>query len=747
MADNIKPVHKSLQSVGSTSTHSLLTLTASGSKAYRNLRTHGIDSTHTSLGISGYQYYEGLTTIVTATASGEVVDVTDVGFINYTVLIDETVLVTDVLFAGTIPSDETVLVTDEGKVGYTVLANETVLVTDQLSASQGQEALVNVTDQNIINYKIFIDEVVRCTDEGTSPFLLLDVTDSVLVQIGQVYSIDDSVTIQVAGKADATDSVTIGIIQEGLSSVTNASGATYAIPLHPLNILPNDPGPTPLPTPGEVSIFTQTNPWEPSIILDGFVYASSVSTLPPTYGPQSNFVQWLDISLPGGNNSSSIFDFSFSLGFDGGSFSLLTQTSVGNKGDEITIFGLQATITRVGKKSSNGANGIITKGIFGSARMNKEFNIINNGNQYYIQYVGSQVLYPFNVQPNQQMSVWDMCRNIAIASSSHLGFHVVDSPYTDVLGQSGQTGLEALGSLASQVGAQLRWSGNNLYTIVYPNFSSGTFTVPSPYLLTAEGTEYETILDLGLGVTGTGILQIPKANPFNTDTTPVPGDTAVTIIDQQHTIRTAIPAGAPPQKFPLPADTSSAKIQIIVNDTTGTGSATGPGAGWITQNDSIWFDLGSPGLSNPYVKLSDSNISYKPYALINSGMFPDIDAVNNGEFAMNIGIERASLGGNYQDEVDAEANRLKDLINRMLANLRFIKTYEGTINCFFYGVIPLPGMWASATNICGETVEGIIESVSFSAPGILTIQVAQYLRINFLDSKLDYTSNPLNSVI
>ena len=46
-------------------------------------------------------------------------------------------------------------------------------------------------------------------------------------------------------------------------------------------------------------------------------------------------------------------------------------------------------------------------------------------------------------------------------------------------------------------------------------------------------------------------------------------------------------------------------------------------------------------------------------------------------------------------------------------------------------------MWASAT-YCGETVQGIVESVSLTGNGILTVQVAQYYRINLLDAKLNW---------
>lgn len=740
---NIKPLHDKFQILGGTHT-GLSSPFDLSDKAFSDFVS--LSGTH-NFKTSGFQYFSELTTLITISASTEVYDAYDDASVSYTLFASEVLDSTDRLFSGFIDSEDQSDLTDDAVVNYKLFADETTNIVDELASASSIDDPVLTTDQSIIHYKIYADEGINNCDTNEA-YQFQDVIDSVCIQSASVFSLHDSVLIGISGSHDVTDSVTVGVIQETLASITSASGGSYAVPLNPIDISPIDNSPTQLPVPGNVDIIYVNNPWEPSIIVDGVVYSNNVSTFPPSYGPQTTFVQWLDIDLPGSNNSSNLQDFSFRLGFDGGYFSVLSTNPLGNKGDEITIFGLKGTIVRTGEKFSNSAYGYITKGIFGTPNLNKEFNIINYGNQYYIGFVGSQILYPYVTQPNQQMTVWDMCRNIARSSNTHMGFYVVDSPYNDTLGQSGQTGLEALSSLANQVGAQLRWSGNDFYSIVYPDFHQGTFIVPSSRLLTAEGIEYETILDLGLGVTGTGVLQIPKTTAFDTDTNQVPNGSSVpTIVDQLHTIRTAVADGAPPIKLPLPAETQSAKIQIVVNDTNGTGSATGPGAGWITQNDSIWFDLGSPSISNPYVKLSDSNISYKPYVQIDSSMFPDIDAINNGEFSMNIGIERRSLGDNYDQDVENEQSRLKDLINRMLANLRFIKTYEGTINCFFYGVIPLPGMWASATDLCGNKVEGIIESVNFSAPGILTIQVAQYLRVNFLDSKSNYVSNPLNQVI
>lgn len=103
---------------------------------------------------------------------------------------------------------------------------------------------------------------------------------------------------------------------------------------------------------------------------------------------------------------------------------------------------------------------------------------------------------------------------------------------------------------------------------------------------------------------------------------------------------------------------------------------------------------------------------------------------------MSFGIVRRSLNGQFEDAQQDANLLLREIQARIAANVRYIKTYTGTFSCYFYGTIPLPGMWGSAT-YCGETIEGIIESVSLSN-NILTVQVAQYFKINFLDRKLNW---------
>ena len=103
---------------------------------------------------------------------------------------------------------------------------------------------------------------------------------------------------------------------------------------------------------------------------------------------------------------------------------------------------------------------------------------------------------------------------------------------------------------------------------------------------------------------------------------------------------------------------------------------------------------------------------------------------------MNFAIIRRDQQGQFEEEQkDAEAN-LRDIIGRIQANIRFLKTFTATVKFIFFGSIPLPGMRLSITR-CGENVQGIIESVSLS-DGIVSVEIAEYLRINLLDQKLNW---------
>ena len=467
-----------------------------------------------------------------------------------------------------------------------------------------------------------------------------------------------------------------------------------------------------------------------------------------------------------------IQDFSFNLGFNGGDFSILAGSPLGSRGSEINIYGLSGTITREGEKISTSAFGYLTKGIFGTPLLNREFSIITSGNANYFRFLNSALsgdLYTTQIDwqtgleiKNSRPTVSELAINIARSCGIHLGWYVVDAPYTDPVSQLGQTGLEALGSLASQVGGQLRWYGGNQYVVSYPDHFLGRWDVPTSNVITSEGVEFENILDLGLGLSGTGVTKLVKPNTFGTDTANTPtneaGGEPPTVIDRVYSSRQPLTDDDPPEFRDLPADTVDIKFQVLLKANTTTTSGTGGtfnssgtfnASSTITTDENTWQSLGGISITNPFVSFEFG----KPILKITKDIFPDVDEVNNGNFVFSVGIERRNLTPDYEKEQDDWLDKQRDLFGRFVSNIRFLRNYEATINCYFFGSIPLPGMWASAT-VCGpggsRTVEGIVESVSFNAPGILTIGVAQYLRVNLLDSTLNGYTNPtvpLNRVI
>ena len=162
--------------------------------------------------------------------------------------------------------------------------------------------------------------------------------------------------------------------------------------------------------------------------------------------------------------------------------------------------GFTGTIVDWGRTVSTTEKFYTTSGIFGTPTLNKQFNIITYQSSQYFQFLTNQSnLYSVPPQ-NSFTTVGGMARAVADLCGISLSFIVPDAPYHDSLSQSGLTGLEALNSLASLVGATLRWNGNNHYTICYPDYYAGLWEVPYEDLIDASGISYEYHLDLGSGV-------------------------------------------------------------------------------------------------------------------------------------------------------------------------------------------------------------------------------------------------------
>lgn len=451
------------------------------------------------------------------------------------------------------------------------------------------------------------------------------------------------------------------------------------------------------------------------------------------------YINYLNSGI-GGVTYCDLKESSLSLNYSGGSFNIVSENPLGssaayqdNLGRQLTIFGFLGTVTDFGRIRELNNNSYSTEGIFSTTNMNKPFSIVTFGSIQHLQFLGSVQLYAVP-QPNTYTTVSGMARAIAAIAGVNLAWTVPDAPYKDVLGQSTQTAIEALGSLAGQVGATLRWNGNLNYTVAYPNFTAGLWVVPNAALIT--GYRYTYHKDLGLGVSGIGSLGIPINTYFDPATKTIPdtktgGGIVTQNVEVAGSTTKPLSISDPPIPVEMPNDVSEVKAQILVNQFDENGAVIPTAFQYGTHDAATWFTFKGT------TRLEKRGNAHRRFAYISYGDMPASNPIiQNGRFTFSIGYVRTSFQGIFDDGKEEATQTIRDIMAKMNANNRFIKTFSASLSCIFFGSIPLPGMTARFT-YCGETVEGIVESVSLSK-GILTVELAQYFRIDFLDKKLQW---------
>lgn len=497
-----------------------------------------------------------------------------------------------------------------------------------------------------------------------------------------------------------------------------------------------------------------TNPFKPTVIVNGTVLYSDPSTLPSSITNSNVYINLNSSGAITGDlipNESicDVFSAGFTLDYAGGRFNVITGSQFANIAQIITFFGLPAAVTAVGPAVTNTEIGTQTSGVFGSLQANKQLNLLLYGSA-----ANQLLINPALAQANSNfgLTVKAVAQMVATAAGIGLQWLANDLPILQLNLQSTMTGIAALQYLASMVNATVRWSGINSYTVTYPNATAGgTWTLPDCQLLASGGIRAQNLYDLETGLTGTsdgnlyvsqvmnvapiqsganlatsGTSVLPVSTILNNETSTTTsggtlfGQGPIPPIQQWRAITKALTVNDPDIAVDLPIDYDAVYIQIVVPDANFAGSQyTVPASQQSTQ----WFLL--PG---PIQTINRGNI-YVPQVLIQADTFPPTDtSVQNGNFTMNIGITRKIPQKQFNDLAASSFDLQSYLLSKNL--FRWVKTYTGTIQCLFYGVIPLPGMYLSAT-ANGVTVEGVCESVSFSSPGILTMQVAQYARANF----------------
>lgn len=561
---------------------------------------------------------------------------------------------------------------------------------------------VGVLDTLTRSTSVYLTEYLSILDSATSASGNSDGVDgeftaSCLLQIMAEGRFDPTTTVQIAVDEDRKYSQDVVVQPSNLVAVTNAT--------------------------------SPSNPTTPTYISNGQVIYSFPQTLPASsvWSNARCYVKFNCNDLIGTVSASATLSYGLDIQDGGGTWSASTVNEVGDFFDQIQLFGLTGTITRTGFDYPRSP--YTTKGILGSPKMNKELLFLTYGTKFYIDNFTNQNLAKPDI--TKYKTHQDAARLIASLTGSTLTWRVQDYPLANFTPQASQTGLQALSSLAQEVGAVLRWNGGTHYTVAYPDTSFGLWEVPDCCLITSFSKECNA--DLNTGYYTPGVYMVPQLSTFNAGThvnnlnegtvTAANGTVGAKQIEEIY--RTTTPkiiGSSPVETVDLPYDFEDVYIQIVT-------STDGQGR-FVTFDPHRWTLL-QTGFAGQYINNVDVAGVLKPVVLIDPSLFPqnNTDLQNGPEYwYMKIGITRKQVaGGTAGDEDDAEK---KLLLGQTVMRYKFVPTCTGTISATFFGSIPLPGMTARAT-MNGRTIQGIIESVNFSSPGIITVNVVDWTRLVF----------------
>lgn len=482
-----------------------------------------------------------------------------------------------------------------------------------------------------------------------------------------------------------------------------------------------------------------SNPFDPSVAIGG---NTIIGPTAPTNA------QTVYISIPNTGISTipdwnDLMNYGINLDYSGGSFSVSSFSQLGTLGQAITLFGLNATITQGGLEYSSTHKGFFASGIFGSPKLNRQINLTLSSSII----SAPIILNPTLLYPNQNLwlTAASICRVIGGICGVNVHWAVPDVPVRDFSLEPGMNGLGVLSSMAQRAGATLRWYGNNNYYIAYPNFTLGAFYVPNQNLIAQSGISSSNLLDLETGIGGSGssthatapsqgMYTVPISvtdNIANTGVSNVPGQSGGEAPAPQRiaNVTKLLTSNDPPLVFDLPPDYDQVYIQILIPAGKSTSGANGLGIqNFVTADPQQRYLFSDTGFANTYIFQSLVGNSYIPQVKVDHLLMPANESVRSNNFVLSIFCTRKGLSEAFNSARQAAFDTSLESANR---NPKFVQTYRGTINCYFFGVMPLPGMYASAT-VDDFTVSGVIENVTFTPPGILSINVARYNRINFV---------------
>lgn len=500
-----------------------------------------------------------------------------------------------------------------------------------------------------------------------------------------------------------------------------------------------------------------SNPTQATYIQNGVAVYSNPATLPP--GDISKIKCYVSFSCSnivtsqGGSlfspvNMDIVTNWSVNITNEGGSWSVGSTSDYGTYGDPVKVFGLSGIIGKKGFQFSSNPTPATNSGILGLRNMNRELAFLVYGVPQYTANQVNQFIQAPNLQNTKTHA--DAARLIGSLCGANIHWGIRDFTSFNFQPQASMTGIQALSSLAAECGGVVRWNGDKDYLVTYPNKSTGIWQVPDCCLIVA--MQRECNLDMNSGLYTPGTYMVPQLGTFNagsasiystsdssgssstttlTNTSGNPlvaGNRATDPVETRHSSKTVMTSSSPPEYVDLPFDTQVIYIQNVVKT-----DFSGP---YTTNDPNNWTVL-QTGLNGAYTQWIENGGKVKPVLVLDPTMFPSSSNtdVTNGNWYLKIGVSRTPLASIATVTTTAE-----NTIARNLLKYKWIPMCTGSVTCVFFGSIPMPGMTVIAT-LGGKTISGIIESVSFVNPGIITVNFVNWGELQYYTTLGNY-SNP-----
>lgn len=584
--------------------------------------------------------------------------------------------------------------------------NEFIALIDSASSDfPGGQENGYLLDELSTSRSITFNEFIYLTDSETTVetgSVDINIYGTVICKVLAATNIYGTTVASVLGTSDIYGTVNSNVLANNLVAVTNASSVD--------------------------------NPTEPTLILNGEVVYSNPSTLPPNGLTNARcYIGYLCNSLFPDQPLSNFFSWNLDMNGGQGTWRTVSNTDFGSMGQEKTIFGILGIINEKGRQKTNGSWGYLNGGIFGSPLLNKPVAFLYANNPQYTTLIPSQSLQL--PDPSVWTTLSDATRQIASVAGVTVNWAVPDYPLVDVSFQAGETGIEALESLAEAAGARLRNNGANAYTVVFPNKALGLYEVQDCCII--QSLSHKCNLDIKTGVFNPGVYVFPQYPQVDASTSILPMDDPTVVpqpagsVDRQvqtiFTSQTKQTDQMPAFTVDLPFDFENVMIQCItVTDGEGI---------YVTVNDpQRWFLL-QKGFAGRYINYHDIGGVLQPQLTIDWTLFPQNNTdVDDGNFILKIGVITKQLSGNFDTNQQLADQQEKQVVSRTWLRYRFIPVCTYNITVVFSGTLPMPGMAIKATigdYTIGENGDVIIESWSFSNPGILSITAVQWAEIQY----------------